>query len=580
MALGHRRHAERPPLPPRRARGRAAVVLLAAIAAPLALAPAAAAAPPADAWFEYRLHQAIGSGGGEYAGYEDDIHSQGRYSVTSLTAAEAFVHANYQWSYSSSEGTRRRGTENRDVSFSLADRRYTSAVTDLDDLDGQPPAAHAVWFWIPTGLPLGAPVDILDQTLIVTSTRAVVWQGLTPHEAIEVRGSGTGVRNDAYGTFDTSWTDTFYFDIATGMFVAERYVEQNNGFWQGERASFVLTLNVDVTGTSYPIPVSTGGVAWLLVQLAVLVGILAGLTVAWRNRPRMLWSASIPGVTVRRLKRVEKLLPVAPVSGTFSQSQLASDPELPNYVSQRFGPFIEDFARKGLLAGDRVSVARVPRGLVGIALYNKDADIGTVLCSATDVAEALRRHVRAKDFFSEWRHQVPSGQGRPAGDAYNIFDTYHILRAAELPDTEYDTDLVSRMKPQDLDEVSAVAKSVYKADSKEWLAAQLASGDVGFVARLDGKVVGFAFATFANGAGRIHTLTVAPGYRNRGVGRELMRARLFALKAMGARDVITEIAQWNLSSLQLAQSHGFVKVADMYVETVRPKRIKKDIVRR
>lgn len=100
------------------------------------------------------------------------------------------------------------------------------------------------------------------------------------------------------------------------------------------------------------------------------------------------------------------------------------------------------------------------------------------------------------------------------------------------------------------------------------------------MARINGKIVGFAFATYANGHGRIHTLTVLPNYRNRGVGKELMCARLKTLYDLGARSVITEIADWNLASLQIAYSCGFKPVGTMYVETARSTRIKKTIVRR
>ena len=44
--------------------------------------------------------------------------------------------------------------------------------------------------------------------------------------------------------------------------------------------------------------------------------------------------------------------------------------------------------------------------------------------------------------------------------------------------------------------------------------------------------------------------------------------------------VVDEIADWNLPSIRISSLSGFQVVGKMFVETVRKKRIKKDIVRR
>ena len=55
-----------------------------------------------------------------------------------------------------------------------------------------------------------------------------------------------------------------------------------------------------------------------------------------------------------------------------------------------------------------------------------------------------------------------------------------------------------------------------------------------------------------------------------------MKARLKILYELGITDVVTEIANWNLSSLQIAYSHGFVKMGELYIETDRTQpRVKK-----
>jgi ribosomal-protein-alanine N-acetyltransferase len=212
-----------------------------------------------------------------------------------------------------------------------------------------------------------------------------------------------------------------------------------------------------------------------------------------------------------------------------------------------------------------------------------------ILCENTEVKEGLRHFIGAKDFFTEVRSLIPEkiiteaarkGEKIENRFNYNLFDTYKIVRLENLQDMDFDTGLITRMKESDLAELEAISKKVYKVRSRSWIRAQYRSGDIGFVARLDGKIIGFAFTTYANGHGRIHTLTVLPEYQNRGIGKELMRARLKALYDLGAVDVIAEIANWNLPSLQIAYRHGFKPAGAMYVETVRPQRIKRSIVRR
>jgi DNA polymerase/3'-5' exonuclease PolX len=41
--------------------------------------------------------------------------------------------------------------------------------------------------------------------------------------------------------------------------------------------------------------------------------------------------------------------------------------------------------------------------LLGIATYNRESDIGMILCENTEVKEGLRHFIGAKDFFTEVR---------------------------------------------------------------------------------------------------------------------------------------------------------------------------------
>jgi hypothetical protein len=60
---------------------------------------------------------------------------------------------------------------------------------------------------------------------------------------------------------------------------------------------------------------------------------------------------------------------------------------------------------------------------------------------------------------------------------------------------------------------------------------------------------------------------------------ELMNGRLKILYELGITHVITEIANWNLASLQIAYSHGFVKIGELFIEIDRSSPRNKKIVR-
>jgi RimJ/RimL family protein N-acetyltransferase len=229
-------------------------------------------------------------------------------------------------------------------------------------------------------------------------------------------------------------------------------------------------------------------------------------------------------------------------------------------------------------------------GMVGFAMYNREAKIGTILCRNTELTEMMRRFMGCRDFFTEEKHTMKASRmsalqslrsnNSKIKDVYNIFETHNVYKLYPMPVLNFDTDLVRPMRKEDLDEVSRLAKKIYRTRSKRWIRSSFGSGDIGFVAEMNGKIVGFCFAEVCGDWGRIHTLSVDKEYRGRGIAKELFNARLEAMRQMGVLAVIDEIADWNLASIRIATVAGFVPEGKMYVETARNRRIKKDIIRR
>lgn len=531
---------------------------------------------PEHSWSRY-----VGSGSGEYEGYTDSTDSDARLEILNSNATSVIVRSAYSWTYSSSEGERQSGSVDRIVEFEMTSRRWASHLTDDDDHDQENAANLTVWFWIPTaGLNVGGLVSVLDDMFTVTSLRTTVWSGWLPKAAVELRTTGGFTRNDEYGVYSVTYEDTYYYDLESGYVIAERYTERDEGTYNGLGAGFTWTETVDVVSSSYVIEVDGVALAVTMTGIGIVLALVGYAAYLYRWRRRSMHVRGAGTVRVSRLRNADRL-PSPTLSGEEAGDDLSP--------TMSFSPFLADFARRALLAGDLVSIATRGKALVGMAIFSRDAKVGQVFARDTALAETLRSFVRARDFFSEFRHQVPVNAVRDAaevgvdireGDAYNILDTYQVLRLDNPSAVTYDATLVRRMRDEDLPQVMSIARRVYEVDSGRWLRAQYESGDIGFVASIAGQVVGFAFASLVDGVGRLHTLTVLPEQRNRGIGRELVRARINALQTAGVGYVITEIATWNLPSLHLAYGHGFSKVAEMWVETTRAKPVENRLQRR
>jgi GNAT superfamily N-acetyltransferase len=543
----------------------------------------AAEGPHKGTYFDYDYHQNVDGGSGIYDGWTDTTTGRGHYKTLSRGTNEVQMSASYYYDYSDYDGKKEHTRNKVLFSFNLSDRHYTSATIDLDDPEYtyQNPHDMCIWLYVPPSIGYGDRLCILDSQWTVTSTNAKIWSKYVPKQnLIEVTYHGSGTRDDDYGSMAITYTDKLYFDKTSGMFVAERYEESDSGTWKGQFGGFKYHVSIDVTSSSYEFQID-----WLTLGSIILTVVLVFLGVCyliyrirWRSRYVMVRDLFSVGLSRVRLKRIWK-------PGQF--------PRLQNNATDYFQAFMTHWVEKALLSKDRVAVAIDAQwGLVGVAFYVKEGKIGTILCKNTELTEDLRSFIGCKDFFSEMQHALAitaDMQSDPfimaqvnkfGTQAFNVFETYNVYRLPEIRPTSYDADLVRPMTEQDLLPVAELAKTVYRCKAKRWISGNFRSGDMGVVAVVDGKIVGFGFACMCGQYGRLHTLGVDPAYRGRGIAKELHRARLEAMRLMGVTAVVDEIADWNLPSIRISSLSGFQPIGKMYVETVRKKRIKKDIVRR
>ncbi len=543
----------------------------------------ASAVEPGD-HFQYALEREVRGTSGVYLGYSDRTRSLGKYELRSAHTDDTFeFSAVYDWRYTSSEPRDNAGRTERISRFGISDRRYQSAI-DLDDAEwvGVAPESLAIWFWIPPDVEEGDSLRILDRDFQVISRSSTVTSLGVTRPGIELFATGNKLRKDAYGEMSVEWTDTWYFDPTSGYVLAERYKEEDSGHLDGASGGFTLTDTVDVYAATY-LTTPAQPPAWELKPPPVW----------WLFGPRAFAAAGFfgaAGITllipvtllVGLLFFLRSLMPPKSMNtqayGKVAFAPLASPAHLTQWpevlATEHFGPFLEDFAIKALDSGDPVFVATAGKRLVGIALRDTEAQIGTVLAPDTAVAQGLRKWINSTEFFSETRHKVGTGF------AFNVYETYKIVRLDAFPEVSAPSGLVRRMKPEDQLRLAAIAQEVYATRVSTWLGAQIKAGDLAYVAEVDGVIVGFAFATVAGDQGRLHSLTVLASHRDRGIGRELIAARLKGLEALGVTRVISEIADWNVASLHLAYGFGFKDVGAMWVETTQTMRAPRSILRR
>ena len=561
-----------------------ALVLFAALLPSAALAQAR---PPEGAWLRYRFEQRLEDGRGAYDGYHEWTRAHARYELEDVSDAGFTAHARYAWGYQSPE-TARTGVEDRRARIRLPDRRYTSERTDSSDYDSSSASELAAWMWIPPDIRVGESVPIFDRRFEIEQRDVPVLVAGEMRSAIRATSAFQSTRDDEYGSFRTSIEDQYWFDAATGMFLREEHVERARGNFDGRSASFTLRTEIEVVDASYapnpsPPPEPDYSVAPAVERpssgasddgSAMFVMVVLGLTLV-----AGLWWL------VRRARR-PRSMPSRMADGTaFRIETCARVPELPSGLSEHLDPFVAHMAGVASASGNRVCIATTSAGTVGLAIEDRAGRVATIFARDSDVCEALRRTLGTTELFSERRHPTLASVVRvdasaPA-HAYNVYETFDVLRLTERPaDLGYDAELVDPMTDGDRDAVLALLTEVYGMPCGPWLDAARAAGDLAWVARQGGAIVGFAMATLVGAHARLHTLTVRETLRGKGIGTALYRARLRALFDMGATEVVTECATWNVAALELAHGHGFAKVGAMYVESAQSTRVERRFVRR
>ncbi len=118
------------------------------------------------------------------------------------------------------------------------------------------------------------------------------------------------------------------------------------------------------------------------------------------------------------------------------------------------------------------------------------------------------------------------------------------------------------MGVNDLDRVSAIERSCFSTPWSQNTFNNLLNrrdSDL-WVAAVDGSVVGYAVVWFVAEEAELGNLAVMPGWRGRGLGRQLLDQSIAFASEQEASRIYLEVRPSNLAAQQLYESRGFIVV--------------------
>ncbi len=247
--------------------------------------------------FNYSDTITVNNGQGQYSGYSDQTHATGMETMNSVTGSNVSASYSYSWQFSDYKGFSNSSSGSGSYTWSSSTFTY---VKGTDNQVGYSSPVY-VWFAMNPSLPVGGSFYALNTQFTVQSKNyslQLPTQGNKYVQTIQAKGTGQHQRNDSYGQFTASYTWNEYFDPSTGYIVGYNYVEQDNGYYQGQAGSFTYTDNLYVSSTSYSLapgtPPSTsigdvllGLVPYFVVGIVVVLFIVIVAVYASRRRRRM-----------------------------------------------------------------------------------------------------------------------------------------------------------------------------------------------------------------------------------------------------------------------------------------------------
>ncbi|MHA2121089.1 MAG: GNAT family N-acetyltransferase [Promethearchaeota archaeon] len=497
-----------------------------------------------DLEFEYDYNWDLIGTGGWYEGYKETFRAKGHY-IVDFNGNHANVTARVSWKFSENYyDSSQSGVDNYEFSYSLINGAYLLG-TDQDVLNT---TGMNVWFHIPGGIQVSQ-YDILDTSYSVIGGQHNIWVGhLMPFRGKKLHSKGYYFRDDLYGEFDVNYeVDNFF--TKDGFLIGEIYKEVDTGYDEetGLWSKFKLNSYVFISSSSYLRPFNF----WMYF-LAYWFPILFFMILFYVIYENLRWkSRTIPKRDIEIT--IERSLPKF---GTFE-------------IQSPYSEMIHTYLVRARSHG-RLIVSAHNNGIIkGIGFIEPNGKVGTFYGS---YIRDMVNYTKVKYAFTEIGRLL----GFRTIEKYNIYEINNLQQR----DFSFDTAHIKLIEENHLD---AIMKMIANEDSgrknpryAKWVVKSY-EDDIAFGAIAlrtenwiqsimsdlihsnypkpetvaDEIILGVGFTTPGKETGWLYGLYVHPAFRNHGIGRMLVLARLSALKEMGCVRAITEIAEWNSPAINI-----------------------------
>ncbi|MHA1107335.1 MAG: GNAT family N-acetyltransferase [Promethearchaeota archaeon] len=371
----------------------------------------------------------------------------------------------------------------------------------------------------------------------------LIWSGhLMPFTGKRLVSAGQYSRDDVYGQFEATYTVDQYF-TPEGYLIGEVLWEEDKGYSSGYYSEFVLNSYVFITSSSYLRPFCIW--IYLLAYWAPLMFFAIIFYVVYEHyrwKPRVIRARGKKQEVV-----VERKMP-----GGLEFS-----------VDSPYSEMILAYLSRAKIQGKTIVSAHNQEKLKGIGFIEPNGKVGTFFGKYSD---DLIAYTKVKYAHAE----VSRLLGFKTIEKYDVFKIEY-LQGMEV---HYDANLIEPATAQDLDAIMRLianedsgttkkkdAKWVIEAAKSDIIVIATASNKEEWVKEilkeitrrnyrkpeiyLDRVLLGVGFATPGKETGWLYGLYVHPAFRNKGIGRAIVNARLSILKELGCNSAITEIAEWN-----------------------------------
>ncbi len=509
-----------------------------------------------DIEFTYNYNWDLTGTGGWYEDYKETFSAVGTYKVR-FTGEIGQVVGSVSWKWTENDyDTELSSQDTYAFTYSLTNGSYLSG-TDQDEIDT---TGRNVWFHLPQGVS-SQNYEILDAqySKIGSSTfwagpfwTTPLWEGgnvpLMPYSGVKLRSNGYFDRDDEYGEFTASYTSEYFF-TPEGYLLGEIWSETDSGYDRatGYWSEFKIKSFVCVISANY-----MRSIDFFMYFLIYWSWIVIACIVVYLIYPKYRW----------RPKHLYHGKRVSTATSTIIERNLPKDAKFS--ISSAYAECFPSYITNANLQKKLVISAHIGTKVVGIGFIEQKKRVGTFF---GECVEEMIKYGKVKYAFTDYRKFIWK---------LKQIEVYDVLKISDLQNKEfnYDPNLIKpaidfylppimklianedygKIRKKKAEWVKEAAKNdiivVATVDESEiWISDRLRKKFFNRNARLErylNKVVlGVGFTTPGEGSAWLYGLYVHPGFRNSGIGENLVMARLSMLKEIGCKNAITEIAEWN-----------------------------------